>query len=198
MPEWTLRMATAADAAELLEIYAPFITNTEITFEYTVPSAEVFAERIGTILTFYPWLVAEADGRIAGYAYAARDRERAAYQWNAELSIYVRPEYQHRGLAQALYGALLELLYLQGIRNVYGVITHPNPKSERFHEKFGFSSVGVFRHTGYKFGRWLDVLWMEKTLGEIAAIPRPPRSIAEIPAAKVSKVFAAFSRPPIG
>lgn len=125
--------------------------------------------RIASIGAFYPYLAAREGGRngaIVGYAYASRAQERAAYRWNAELSVYLEQGRGGRGAGTALYRALLGLLALQNIRNVYGTVTLPNAASLRLHEKFGFRPVGVFPHAGYKLGRWHDVLHLEKALGD--------------------------------
>ena len=156
---FVIRRAAAGDAAALLDIYAPYIRDTAITFEYDVPAAEEFAARIGDIARTHPYLVCERDGRPVGYAYAHNIRERAAYDWAAELSVYLAPAAQGQGAGTALYRCLIDLLIL------YGCVTLPNEKSERLHEKLGFAPVGVWHGAGWKFGRWHDVGWLEKRLG---------------------------------
>ena len=162
---FVIRRAAAGDAAALLDIYAPYIRDTAITFEYDVPAAEEFAARIGDIARTHPYLVCERDGRPVGYAYAHNIRERAAYDWAAELSIYLAPEAQGQGAGTALYRCLIDLLAMQNLRILYGCVTLPNEKSERLHEKLGFAPVGVWHGAGWKFGRWHDVGWLEKRLG---------------------------------
>ena len=162
---FVIRRAAAGDAAALLDIYAPYIRDTAITFEYDVPAAEEFAARIGDIARTHPYLVCERDGRPVGYAYAHNIRERAAYDWAAELSVYLAPAAQRQGAGTALYRCLIDLLAMQNLRILYGCVTLPNEKSERLHEKLGFAPVGVWHGAGWKFGRWHDVGWLEKRLG---------------------------------
>lgn len=162
----TIRFAREKDACALLQIYAPYVRDTAVTFEYEVPTEEEFRERIHSVLMEYPYLVCESDGEIAGYAYAHRQMERAAYQWNAELSVYISDHFQHSGIGKAFYGALLEILRLQNVQNAYGGVTAPNPGSERLHEELGFRQLGIYHRTGYKCGSWHDVVWFEKEIGE--------------------------------
>ena len=162
---FVIRRAAAGAAAALLDIYAPYIRDTAITFEYDVPAAEEFAARIGDIARTHPYLVCERDGRPVGYAYAHNIRERAAYDWAAELSVYLAPAAQGQGAGTALYRCLIDLLAMQNLRILYGCVTLPNEKSERLHEKLGFAPVGVWHGAGWKFGRWHDVGWLEKRLG---------------------------------
>lgn len=164
-PDYTIRRAAERDAAALLDIYAPYIRDTVITFEYDVPTAEEFAARIGETAALHPYLVCERDGRPVGYAYAHRIRERAAYDWAAELSIYLAPAAQGQGVGTALYRCLIDLLAMQNLRILYGCVTLPNEKSQKLHEKLGFSLVGVWHGSGWKFDGWHDVGWFEKRLG---------------------------------
>ncbi len=173
------RPATIEDAAAILAVYAPYI-ETPITFEYTLPSVAEFAQRIEKIASFYPYLVCEEKGRIIGYAYAGRYRERKAYDWSLELSIYLAPECRGRGIGKKLYTMLLELLKRQGIKTVYGVITTPNAASEGLHERLGFQKIGVFRNTGFKKGQWYSVAWYEKELSPYEIPAKPVKSITEI------------------
>ena len=183
-----IRMAEVKDAANLLAIYRDYIPTT-ITFEYETPSEEEFASRVRRVLEEYPYLLWEEEGKVLGYAYAHRAQERAAYQWNAELSVYVAKDAHGRGIGKALYCALLELLEVQGVRNVYGVITGENRKSVEFHRNLGFTEAGVWHRTGFKNGKWLDVVWMEKRFGGDDA-PVPMRPIAQIDAVCVEGVLA--------
>ena len=171
-PDYTIRRAAERDAAALLDIYAPYIRDTVITFEYDVPTAEEFAARIGETAALHPYLVCERDGRPVGYAYAHRIRERAAYDWAAELSIYLAPEAQGQGVGTALYQCLTDLLVLQQMRVLYGCVTLPNGKSQKLHEKLGFSLVGVWHGSGWKRNGWHDVGWFEKRIGA-CCIPQP-------------------------
>lgn len=166
MAEALFRFASEEDAAQLLDVYAPYVQNTAVSFEYEVPSLQEFTERIRTVTQNYPYLVCEIAGRIVGYAYAQRQKARAAYGWNAELSIYLRQEYVRRGIGRAFYTALIDILRMQGVENVYGGVTMPNAGSERLHEAMGFRRIGVFYHTGYKLGAWHDVAWYERRIGD--------------------------------
>lgn len=180
-------MAAERDAPALLAIYRPYIATT-VTFEYEAPSEEEFARRIREVLREYPYLVCEAGGQPVGYAYAHRHKERAAYQWDAELSVYLSEAAFGRGVGRALYGALMELLQRQNVRNVYGAITGENARSIRFHRRLGFTELGVYHETGYKCGRWLDVCWMEKRLpGQTP--PLPVRPWRELPEAEVEALL---------
>lgn len=157
----TIRFATKADAAAILEIYGEYIRNTAVTFEIEVPTVEAFAERIEKITASFPWLVCEIDGELAGYAYAAKHGERAAYRWSADLSVYINEKYHRNHIATALYTALLELLRMQGYYTVYAGVSIPNPQSEAFHTAFGFRNAGEFKNVGYKLGAWHGVAWFE-------------------------------------
>ncbi|GGF13633.1 GNAT family N-acetyltransferase [Hymenobacter cavernae] len=177
----TLRLATPEDAAAMLTIYAPYITGSTITFEYEVPAIEAFAERVRKLQGILPWLVAENGGQVLGYAYASRYRERPAYQWSVETSVYVRPEYHGTGVARRLYTQLFDLLTQQGYVNAYAGVTQPNPRSVAFHQSFGFELIGTYRHVGYKFGKWHDVQWLAKQLQAPPAAPVAPRLLTALP-----------------
>lgn len=157
-------------------IYAPIVEASAITFEYQVPGVEEFAGRIEAVTQHYPWLVAESNGRIAGYAYAGKFRERAAYQWCCESSVYIHPEYQRQGLARKLYDTLFGLLKEQGMINVYAVITLPNRESVALHSSMGFVETGILHKAGFKLGAWHDVLLMEKLLGPHPDKPENPKA----------------------
>ena len=159
-----IRIATEADVPAILEIYAPYVTATTVTFEYEVPALDEFLVRFRTVTRDFPWLVWEEDGEILGYAYACRPFERTAYSWCAEPSIYLRPAAQGQGIGRKLYNALEQLLKLQGYRVLLALITGENTGSLAFHEKLGYFFAGELKGCGYKLGRWLSVFWMEKTL----------------------------------
>lgn len=167
------RFATENDAKEILEIYRPYVENTTITFEYEVPSVKEFKERIMKILEEYPYIVCEYDKKIIGYAYAHRVWSRAAYQWDAELSIYTNENYSGNGIGKKLYKMLMEILKLQNVVNVYGCVTYPNENSDKLHEYLGFNKVGIFKNAGYKFGKWIGVTWFEKAILEHCENPKP-------------------------
>lgn len=160
-----IRLTEQKDTASILAIYEPFIKETPVSFEETVPTVEEFWLRIKNVLKYYPWLVCDIDGRIAGYAYATEHRKRAAYRWTKEVSVYVHPDIQRKGIANGLYTALIELLKLQGVTNVLAGITLPNEKSVKFHEHFGFTKIGIYTGTGYKMSQWHDVGWWEMKIG---------------------------------
>ncbi len=175
-----IRLATIEDSDSLLAIYAPYIANTAITFEYQIPSKMEFRERVANIRKEYPWLVCEINNQIVGYAYASRFREREAYKWSVSLSIYINQNYHGKGIGKALYYALLELLKLQGYYNAYVTITLPNIKSESFHEAIGFKEIGVYHKAGYKLGAWHDIKGYELKINEHIQSPVEPKSINEI------------------
>ncbi|MGM9604238.1 MAG: GNAT family N-acetyltransferase [Faecousia sp.] len=168
-----IERATAEDAAALLEIYAPYVEHTAISFEYAVPSVEEFQGRIRTISARYPYLKAvDGEGNILGYAYAAAFKSRAAYDWAVETTIYIRREHRGNGIGRALYEALERSLKGMGICNLNACIAYtPRPDghltndSMHFHQKLGFHLVGTFHGCGYKFGTWYDMIWMEKIIG---------------------------------
>ena len=167
-----IRVATPEDAEALLRIYAPYVEKTAITFEYDVPSAEEFAGRIEKVLRRYPYLVAEEDGAVLGYAYAGAFHERAAYAWAVETTVYVAESAKRRGLGKRLYDALEQALAGQNILSLYASIAYPAQEdpyltrdSLEFHRRLGYRLVGQFTQCGYKFGRWYDMVWMEKHIG---------------------------------
>ena len=168
-----IRSATVDDAARLLEIYAYYVANTAITFEYDVPSLEAFSGRIAATLKKYPYLVLEEEGVVQGYAYAGSFRSRAAYAHCCELSIYLDKDATGRGYGRKLYTALEQELQKRGFVNLYASIGSPiqedkylTNNSEEFHRHLGFKKVGEFHRCGYKFGRFDNMIFMEKILGE--------------------------------
>lgn len=175
-----LRLAKKEDAVAILDIYAPYIKNTSITFETEVPSVASFAERIENYLKNYPWLVCEINGKIAGYAYGSKYRERTAYQWSIECSVYVDEKYWKHGVAKALYTALFEILKQQGFMNVYAVINLPNEKSVAFHERLGFIHFADFENVGYKLGKWKTVGWWQRQLNEFIEEPPAPIKFSDL------------------
>ena len=159
-----IRIATEGDVLEILAIYAPYIENSTITFEYDVPCRREFMQRFYDITAQFPWLVWEEDGEILGYAYAAPPYTRAAYRWCAEPSVYLKPRARGRGIGRKLYAALEACLKLQGYQVLYALVTEDNLPSLRFHEKLGYRQKVLFDRCGFKFGRWLGVYWLEKRL----------------------------------
>lgn len=183
-----MRFAAVEDAPAILQIYGQYIESA-ITFEYTLPTESEFAQRIADIAAEYPYLVCEEAGRIVGYAYAHRQRDRAAYQWNAELSIYLDSSFTSKGIGKRLYTALIELLRLQGVRTVYGAVTVPNEKSEKLHTSLGFRRIGIDRNTGYKCGAWRDVCWFEKAIAPYDVPPHPVTPIGRLPREQILRIL---------
>ena len=175
-----IRAAKREDAQELLELYAPYVEKTAITFEVTVPSVEEFAGRILQTLQRYPYIVAEENHEILGYAYTGPFKERAAYDWAVETSIYVKMGRTRGGIGKMLYASLEETSHRQHILNMNACIASPVVEDEYltrnsidFHEHLGYALVGTFHQCGFKFGRWYDMVWMEKIIGDHAASPKP-------------------------
>jgi len=161
----------AADAAGCAAVYAPFVEGSAISFEYSAPDAVEMGRRIAKLSATHAWLVAEDGGSVVGFAYGSPHRERAAYRWAAEVSVYVAASHHRRGVGRALYGALFELLSRQGFRTLCAGIALPNPASVAVHEALGFELVGVYRRIGYKDGLWLDVGWWQLQLGPASSAP---------------------------
>ena len=174
-----IRPATVNDAEEILAIYAPYVRNTAITFEYDVPDLQSFRNRMDGIMQEYPYLVAEENGKILGYAYAASFHSRAAYKHTAETSVYLNEGYRHKGIGRQLYQELENRLIRQNVFVLYACITSTDRQDDpfltdgsiHFHEKMGYRKIGEHHLCGYKFDRWYSVIWMEK---EIAARPEKP------------------------
>ncbi len=176
----TIRLATEGDAGEISAIYAPVVRETIISFETEPPSPDEMRQRIVNTLGHFPWLVYERDGRVAGYAYAATHRSRAAYQWCVDVSAYVHASERRTGVGRALYTSLNTVLALQGYYNAYAGIALPNPASVHLHESIGFTPVGVYRETGYKLGGWHDVGWWQLALRKRDRDPTPPVALQMI------------------
>ena len=169
-----IRMATAADVPQILEIYRPYVENTAISFEYTVPTLEAFTKRFLGITEQFAWLVWEEAGEILGYAYGSLPFERAAYQWCAEASIYLRRDAHRKGIGRQLYAALEEILQKQGYQKVYAIVTTANQASIDFHEALGYRITATMPDCGYKFGNWYGTVWLEKPLSNDPNPQYPP------------------------
>ncbi len=161
-----IRPATPADAAAIQAIYAPIVAETAISFEEITPTVAEMAARIESISASHVYLTAEADGRVLGYAYASQHRPRAAYRTSAEVTVYVDPAAQGRGVGRALYRALLPAAAAKGYHAAFAAITLPNAPSIALHESVGFAYLGVFKQVGRKFGEWRDVGWWQRPLSD--------------------------------
>ena len=175
-----IRLARIDDAPAIADIYAPIVASTHTSFETSPPDGAEMGRRIGKVLGFHPWLVAERDGRVLGYAYASAHRERAAYQWSADVSCYVHADARGQGVGRQLYRKLLAVLAAQGHHAAFAGIALPNDASIRLHESVGFRRVGVYREVGYKAGGWRDTAWYQCILGEPPANPAPPRALHQL------------------
>ena len=174
MPDPQVRDATAADAAACVAIYAPYVTDTAVTFEAEPPTVAEMAGRIGTAQRRHAWLVLEEAGVVVGYAYAGPFKERAAYRWSCEVSVYLAAQRRGRGGGRRLYEALLERLTARGSRMAAAGMTQPNEASGRLHAAMGFEPVGTYRDIGWKFGAAHDVTWVQRRLGNVVAPGQDP------------------------
>ena len=182
-----IRVARESDAAQRQAIYAPFVERTAVSFEYEVPDVATFAGRIRRVQERYPYLVAESDRELLGYAYAGSFHTREAYSWAAEASIYLRMDCRRMGIGSALYRALESALKAMGVRRLYASIAVPDEPDEhltldsvRFHTAMGYHTVGEFHHCGWKFGRWYSTVWMEKVLASDDSAPSPLKPFREL------------------
>lgn len=177
---YQIRLVKPSDAPDILNIYAPYVLNSTITFELEVPSVANFTKRIEHYLQESPWLIYEIDGVIAGYAYASAHRGRAAYQWNREVSVYVHDTFKRQGIAKKLYITLLQLLQIQGYVNALAGIVQPNKASVAFHKSIGFQLVGTYNRIGYKLGAWQSVSWYELALQKADSLPKLVLSMVDL------------------
>lgn len=175
-----VRPARPEDAEACRAIYAPIVADTVISFETEPPDAAEMAARIARILRTHPWLVAERDGAVIGYAYASLHRDRAAYRWSVDVTAYVAEAARGSGVGRALYDRLIRVLRRQGYRAAFAGVTLPNPASVALHEAVGFKPVGVYPHVGYKHGRWRDTGWWGLVLDSSEAEPREPIPFAAL------------------
>lgn len=180
--EIIVRDVRADDIPALAEIYSHYVKNTAVTFEDDAPDAAEFGRRVAAVKKFYPYLVAEHEGTVMGYCHAGRFKDRSAYDWSVETTIYVKHDCRRSGVGAKLYAALEEALAHQGIVNLYACIActgaedeYLNADSVNFHERMGYITVGMFANCGNKFGRWYDMVWMAKCIGR--HVPDPVRPI---------------------
>jgi len=191
----TIRLATESDAEQIQAIYAPYVIHTAISFELEPPTVEEMRRRIGDILPHWPWLVCEQRRKILGYVYAGRHRSRAAYQWSADVSVYIDEQFHRLGIGRALYSSLFAILALQGFYNAYAGITLPNAASISLHESLGFQPIGVYPAVGYKLGVWHDVGWWELTLRAHTIPPGPLKDFRAVRASPEWEAALAIGLP---
>ena len=173
---FSIRRASEDDAEAILSIYSPYITGTTITFETEVPPLEDFRQRIRNVTEMYPWLIAEADGSVAGYAYASKHRERAAYRWSVDFAVYIAPSFQNAGMGRRIYSELINIVKSLGYYNAFGIIALPNDKSIRLHESEGFVKVAHISRAGFKHGNWHDIGFWQLKLRDDYNNPAEPVS----------------------
>lgn len=195
-----LRVVSERDAPQLLEIYAPYAAQTAVSFEYEVPTLDEFSARIAATLERYPYIAAEQDGTLLGYAYAGVFKARAAYDHAVELTVYLRRDARRQGLGRRLYTALEALLRAQNVTNAYACIGYPRTPDARlpldspaFHEKLGYRTVGRFSRCGYKFDQWYDMIWMEKVIGSYQTPASPLIPFPDLPPETVQDALAVLS-----
>ena len=185
-----IRLATEFDAAQIAEIYRPYVENTAISFEEEPPQEEEMGLRINKIMLRHAWLVYEIEGKIVGYAYSGPFRERKAYQWIAEVSVYVHEDYQGRAIGPKLYEALHRICKLQGYAKCYAGMTVPNEKSRSFHLKMGYMPLAYFEDIGYKFNQWHGTEWFSKDLQPSGSAPKKIIPIQQLERDKVNKILS--------
>lgn len=185
----TIRFATQDDASGILEIYAPYVLSTTVTFEVTVPKEQDFKVRIASISASMPYLVCEIDGKIAGFAYAGGHKSNPAFSWNTNVNVYISDTYQRCNIASALYLAIISLLKAQGYRSIFAIVTASDVKSESFHNAFGFLKVGTLENIGYKLGAWHSVSIFEKQLDTSTSAPATTKGITQLDPAFCAKNF---------
>ena len=173
-----IRFANELDCENILKIYTPYILESAISFETTVPSLQEFTGRFKDINATYPWLVYEENGQILGYAYGSPHRSRCAYSWSCEVTVYVDPSHHQKGVGSLLYKSLFQILKMQGFYNLFAGITQPNEGSNKIHTKLGFKKIGTYKNIGYKFSAWHDVSWYQLEINS-GSEPRTPTAITD-------------------
>lgn len=187
------RLAQLSDAEDLLKIYAPYVKNTDITYEYEVPSIDEFKRRMENVLSKFPYIVAIVDDKIAGYVYASTFRQRVAYNWGLETSIYIMEQFQGNHLGEKLYKILEAILQKQNITNLYASITYPNPQSIMFHTKMGYKKIAHFTKCGYKAGKWLDMIFMEKMINKHYIPAKKIIYLPDMPKNEIDEILDMYS-----
>ena len=185
----SIRIANLSDALAISEIYKPYVEQTAISFETIPPNENDIKNRITNVLKKHVWLVYEIDEEVVAYAYSAAFRERKAYQWIAEASVYIDQIHQRKGIGSKLYSALHKIMTIQGYTNSYAGMTVPNEASRNFHLSLGYESLAYFQDIGYKFGKWHSTEWFSKTLNSKTNDPSDPLSIDEISTSELNKAL---------
>ncbi len=180
MTELRLRVATPADGAAIADVYAPYVSEGAVSFELTPPDSSEMRARVMRTLPQFPWLVAEEDGVVRGYAYASEHRSRLAYRWSVDVAIYMDESIHGRGVGRRLYTALFTVLRAQSYVNAYAGIALPNEASVGLHEAMGFKRLGIYRNVGFKSGAWRDVGWWALALTQLPVVPREPTPFAKL------------------
>lgn len=175
-----IRVATVEDATAVAQIYEPYVESMSVSFEQRAPSPKEMARRIESVMETYPWLIAESDGEVVGYAYGFRFRERWAYRFTVETAIYVAAHRQREGIGRRLYMALIRTLSAQGFTQAVATITLPNDNSIEMHEAVGFRRGGVWRSVGFKQGEWRDVGLWQRPLALMEDVPDEPKPFSEV------------------
>jgi L-amino acid N-acyltransferase YncA len=189
-----VRLATKQDVPGILAIYTPHIMASACTFETELIPSDQFALRIENCLQKFPWIVCRIEGMVVAYVYASKHREREAYQWSCESSVYVHNHFGGKKIGEDLYRLLFEILQLQGLRNIYAGITLPNESSVRLHEKCGFKHFATYENIGYKLGRWHTVGWWNLRLNDYDPDPPPPLKTSELKPQTVEQLFHLAAR----
>jgi L-amino acid N-acyltransferase YncA len=189
-----VRLASSEDANQILDIYSPSVLASATSFETVVPSLAEMQNRIDSCLQKYPWIVCSVNEKIAGYVYASKHREREAYQWTCESSVYVHNDFKGKRIGRSLYELLFRVLKLQGFRNIYAGIALPNEASVHLHESCGFTHFATYDNVGYKFGNWHTVGWWKLQVNNYDPAPPPPLRLSELNPGTLSNLFAEAAR----
>jgi len=177
-----IRVAQPSDGEAIAAIYAPIVRDTAISFEVDPPTPQEMAQRIAATLATHPWLVAEQDGQVIGYAYAAKHRDRAAYRWSVDVTVYIGAQARRGGVGRALYQKLIAVLRRQGFHAAFAGIALPNDASVGLHEAVGFTPIGTYKHVGFKLGQWRDTGWWRLSLSDPSGAPAEPIAFADLSA----------------